>query len=51
MIRVFAFGIFLGVAAALAALYFVQAKPLIASAAKPDREKLADPSTMLKDLG
>lgn len=34
-----------------AARDFVQAKPLIASAAKPDREKLADPRTMLKDLG
>jgi len=34
-----------------AARDFVQAKPLIASATKPDREKLADPSTMLKDLG
>ncbi len=30
---------------------FVQAKPLIANAATPDREKLADPDTMLKDLG
>ena len=30
---------------------FVQAKPLIANAATPDREMLADPNTMLKDLG
>ena len=30
---------------------FVQAKPLIANAATPDREKLADPDTMLEDLG
>jgi len=30
---------------------FVQAKPLIANAATPDRGKLADPNTMLKDLG
>ncbi len=30
---------------------FMQAKPLIANAATPDREKLADPNTMLKDLG
>ncbi len=30
---------------------FVQAKPLIADAVKPDREMLADAGTMLKDLG